>query len=46
MAKAQELRERPAGQQAGLQQQHAQMQERLQQAEQQWQQALADSIRR
>ena len=43
MAKAQELRERLAGQQAGLQQQHAQMQERLQQAEQQWQQALADS---
>ena len=41
--KAQELRERTAGQQAGLQQQHAQMQERLQQAEQQWQQALADS---
>lgn len=43
MAKAQELRERLAGQQAGLQQQHTQMQERLQQAQQLWQQALADS---
>lgn len=41
--KAQELRERLAGQQAGLQQQLTQMQERLQQAQQQWQQALADS---
>ncbi len=41
--KAQELRERLAGQQAGLQQQLTQMQERLQQAQQQWQQALAYS---
>ncbi|MCC3262440.1 hypothetical protein LLE87_30180, partial [Paenibacillus polymyxa] len=41
--KAQELRERLAGQQAGLQHQHTQMQERLQQAQLQWQQALADS---
>ncbi|TQI79172.1 exonuclease SbcC [Serratia fonticola] len=41
--KAQEQRDRLAGQQVGLQQQHQQQSERLQQAEQQWQRALASS---
>ncbi len=43
LRKAQEQRDRLAGQWVGLQQQHQQQSERLQQAEQQWQRALTDS---